>query len=190
MSVIGADDQAVFAGILQDSGQVIVRLTGHIDPVFAEHIVGELPALSLIGPGCFMVDLRHPLRGRFDESPAKLQEQAREVAHQQHETGDPRWVPGIGRSHWCETSLVLQRGFIPVGSPVRCGACGVSDRRHGFAVGDRRGCPAPTACQTHVWVRLPPTPAPPGAASPLGRFLNRRLRRTTTKCARLTNVRG
>ena len=38
--------RAVHASILQDLGQVIVRLIGPIDFVFAEYILGELPALD------------------------------------------------------------------------------------------------------------------------------------------------
>src|SRR4030095_13650265 len=84
--------------------------------------------------------------------------------------------------------LVLQRGFTPVGSSVPCGACDVRDTPHGFAAGDRRECPVPTAGQTRGGGRPLPTPSPPGVTSLQGLFFNRRLMRTTKKCARITNV--
>jgi hypothetical protein len=84
--------------------------------------------------------------------------------------------------------LVLQRGFTLVGSSRRCGACDVRDTPHGFSAGDRPVWPAPTACQTREGARPPPAPAPPEATSPLALFFNRRLMRTTKKCARITHV--
>lgn len=84
--------------------------------------------------------------------------------------------------------LVLQRGFTLVGSSVRGDACDVRDTPHGFSAGDRPGCQAPTACQTRGGARRSPTPARLGAASLLGLFFNRRLMRTTKKCARMTKV--
>src|SRR5882724_9916841 len=58
-----------------------------------------------------------------------------------------------------KSALVLQRGFTPVGSSVRCGACDVRDRRHDFSAGDRSECQAPTPCQTRVGARPSPTPS-------------------------------
>ena len=86
------------------------------------------------------------------------------------------------------TRLVLQRGFTLAGQPVRGAAYDVRDTLHGFSAGDRSGCQAPTACQTHAGARRSPTPSRPGATSLLGLFFNRRLMRTTKKCARMTNV--
>src|SRR5882724_5854305 len=62
-------------------------------------------------------------------------------------------------SAWYPYILVLQRGFTPVGSSVRCGACDVRDRRHDFSAGDRSECQAPTPCQTRVGARPSPTPS-------------------------------
>ena len=84
--------------------------------------------------------------------------------------------------------LVLQRGFTPVGCLGRSGACDVRDTPHGFSAGDKPECPAPTACQTRAWARRLPTPSPPEATSLRGLFFNRRLMRTTKKCARITKV--
>src|SRR5712691_3651978 len=85
-------------------------------------------------------------------------------------------------------ALILQRGFTPVGRPVRCGACDVRDTPHGFSAGDMPRCPAPTARQTRGGARPLLTPSLPGATSMPGLFFNRRLMRTTKKCARITNV--
>ena len=84
--------------------------------------------------------------------------------------------------------LVLQRGFTPAGWLVRCGACDVKDTPHDFSVGGSSECQAPTACQTRGGAGQSPTPSPPGVTSPLGLFFNRRLMRTTKKCARMINV--
>ena len=84
--------------------------------------------------------------------------------------------------------IVLQRGFTPAGWLVRCGACDVKDTPHDFSVGGRSECQAPTACQTRGGAGQSPTPSPPGVTSPLGLFFNRRLMRTTKKCARMINV--
>ena len=84
--------------------------------------------------------------------------------------------------------LVLQREFTPAGWLVRCGACDVKDTPHDFSVGGRSECQAPTACQTRGGAGQSPTPSPPGVTSPLGLFFNRRLMRTTKKCARMINV--
>jgi hypothetical protein len=84
--------------------------------------------------------------------------------------------------------LVLQRGFTPAGWLVRCGACDVKDTPHDFSVGGSSECQAPTACQTRGGAGQSPTPSPPGVMSPLGLFFNRRLMRTTKKCARMINV--
>ena len=50
--------------------------------------------------------------------------------------------------------LVLQRGFTPVGSPVRYGACDVRETPPGFTAVERPECQAPTACHTRVGARL------------------------------------
>jgi cellulose biosynthesis protein BcsQ len=50
--------------------------------------------------------------------------------------------------------LVLQRGFTPVGAPVRCGVCDVRDTPHGFAAVDRPAFQAPTGCQTRAGAGL------------------------------------
>jgi hypothetical protein len=84
--------------------------------------------------------------------------------------------------------LVLQRGFTPVGEPVRCGACEVRDTRHDVSAGDRSACQAPTPCPTRVGARPSPTPSRPGALSRLGLFFHRKLMRTTKTCASMTHV--
>ena len=84
--------------------------------------------------------------------------------------------------------LILQRGFTPAGWLVRCGACDVKDTPHDFSGGGSSECQAPTACQTRGGAGQSPTPSPPGVTSPLGLFFNRRLMRTTKKCARMINV--
>src|SRR6266850_3634971 len=86
-------------------------------------------------------------------------------------------------------SLVLQRGFTPVGSPVRCGAGDGRETPHDVSAGERSTGQAPTPCPTRVGARPSPIPSRPGALSRLGRFLHRRLRRTTKTCANMTHVR-
>ena len=96
--------------------------------------------------------------------------------------------PGDTLVVWKLYRLVLQRGFTPAGWLVRCGACDVKDTPHDFSVGGSSECQAPTACQTRGGAGQSPTPSPPGVTSPLGLFFNRRLMRTTKKCARMINV--
>jgi hypothetical protein len=42
--------------MFENPRQVVVRLTGHIDLICPEDALGELPALSLIASGCFVVN--------------------------------------------------------------------------------------------------------------------------------------
>jgi hypothetical protein len=82
-------------------------------------------------------------------SAARVARCARAGASLPTSTADPQVVALI---------LVLQRGFIPVGSRVRCGACDVKDTPHGFSAVDRPGYQAPTAYRTRGGVRLSPRP--------------------------------
>ena len=76
MPVVRPNDEAMLSGVLEDPGQVIVRLTGHIDLVRTKYIVGELPAGGLVAAAGFMVNPRDPLRGCFDKPPPQLREEA------------------------------------------------------------------------------------------------------------------
>src|SRR5262245_21317723 len=88
MSIVGADHQAMLTGILEDPGQIIVRLTGHKDLVSLEHVFRKLLALCLITARRLVVDPRYPLCRRLDEPPTEMREEVRHVTHQQHRTGE------------------------------------------------------------------------------------------------------
>src|SRR5713101_2977833 len=90
----------MLSSILEDPGQVIVRLTGHIDLVRPEHICGERPAGCLVAAAGFMVNPRDPLRRRFDKPPPQLREETRQFTHEQHVAGDH-----------CRTTEHLERIF-------------------------------------------------------------------------------
>src|SRR5262245_48699454 len=87
MPIVGADYQAMLTGILEDPGQIIVRLTGHKDLISLEHVFRKLLALCLIATRYLVVDPRHPLRRRFNEPPAQMRKYVWYVTHQQHKTG-------------------------------------------------------------------------------------------------------
>src|SRR5215813_11685162 len=88
MPIVGANHQAMLTGILEDPGQVIVRLTSHKDLIGLEDIVRKPLALCLIAARYLVVDPRYPLRRRFNEPPTEMREQVRHVTHQQHKTGE------------------------------------------------------------------------------------------------------
>src|SRR4029453_3648952 len=88
MPIVGADHQAMLAGILEDPGQIIVRLTGHKDLVSLEYVFRKPLALCLIAARYLVVDPRTPLRRRFNKPPTEMREQVRHVTHQQHKTGE------------------------------------------------------------------------------------------------------
>src|SRR5216683_4368269 len=88
MPVVCPDNEAPLPGVLEDPGEVIVCLTGHIDLVRSEHILGELPACRLVAVTSFMINPRHPLRGRFDKPPPQCRKDARQFAHEQHVAGN------------------------------------------------------------------------------------------------------
>src|SRR5215468_12564896 len=87
MSIVGADHQAMLTGILEDPGQVIVRLTGDKDLIGLEDVFRKRLALGLITARRLVIDPRHPLRRRFDEPPAEMREHLWYLTHQQHKTG-------------------------------------------------------------------------------------------------------
>jgi hypothetical protein len=70
MPIVRADDKAMLPGVLEDPGEVIVRLTGNIDLVRSENILRKLPAGRLVAVASFMVNPWYPLRGRFNKPPA------------------------------------------------------------------------------------------------------------------------
>src|SRR5215813_2448742 len=88
MPIVGTDHQAMLTGILENPGQIIVRLTGHKDLVGLEYVFRKPLALGLIAARHLVVDPRHPLRRCFDEPPAEMREQVRHVTHQQYKTGE------------------------------------------------------------------------------------------------------
>src|SRR5262249_16965435 len=88
MPIVGADHQAMLAGILEDPGQIIVRLTGHKDLVSLEHVFTKPLDFWLIAARYLVVDPGYPLRRRFNEPPTEMREQVRDVTHQQHKTGE------------------------------------------------------------------------------------------------------
>src|SRR5437660_1081059 len=90
MPIVSADHQAMLTGILEDPGQIIVRLTGHKDLVGLEGVFRKPLALCLIAPRRLVIDPRHPLRRCFDEPPTQMREYVWHVTHQQHKTGEHR----------------------------------------------------------------------------------------------------
>ena len=67
-------------GILEEPGQVIVRLTGHKNLVGVEHVLGKWFARHLVAPRHFVVNPRHPLRRGFDKAPAQGGEDLRQAS--------------------------------------------------------------------------------------------------------------
>src|SRR6266705_1011477 len=90
MPIVGADHQAMLAGILKDPGQVIVCLTGDKDLVGLEGVFRKPLAFCLIAARRLVVDPRHPLRRRLDEPPTEMREYVWHITHQQHKTGEYR----------------------------------------------------------------------------------------------------
>ena len=78
------------------------------------------------------------------------------------ETEVQQWLSRYGA--YLDHVLVLQRGFTPVGAPVRCGVCDVRDTPHGFSAVDRPEFQAPTGRQTRAGAGLQLTAARPEVA--------------------------
>src|SRR5882724_7272980 len=90
----------MLSGVLEDPGQVIVRLTSHIDLVCTEHIFRKLPACCLVAAAGFRVNPRDPLRGRFDKPPPQMREEARPCTHEQVCNVSARQVGHTARCAW------------------------------------------------------------------------------------------
>src|SRR5262252_5040146 len=117
----------MLSGVLEDPGQVIVRLTGHVDLVRTEHIVGELPAGCLVAAAGFMVNPRYPLRGRFDKPPPQVREEARQFTHdRRYAQLEVRIKTGIDSRLGGETLCLSHCGYtswrcciLPTSQPAR-----------------------------------------------------------------------
>lgn len=72
--VVGPDDQAMVARILEKPWNIIIRLTRHEDPIRLEHIIRARSAIGLVAPRDFVTNPRHPLSRRFDKPPAQVVE--------------------------------------------------------------------------------------------------------------------
>ena len=98
MSVVGPDDDAVLARVLDDIRQIVRGLAGHVDAVVAEQVlvrqlpgraaharemaVGVFLAKGHLGPGAdeeIVHRVRHPLGGGLHEAPAKVRELVRDA---------------------------------------------------------------------------------------------------------------
>ena len=69
MSIVRADQEMIFAGILRDIAYVLIRFAGNKDPILAKHVlVGrEFPFFAEQSFDDVHHE-RHPARGSFDEA--------------------------------------------------------------------------------------------------------------------------
>src|SRR5690348_16054794 len=70
MSVVGADNDIVFAGVAQDVTEVVVGFGGHVDVEFFERQLGK--SFAAAAPDRFLDHPWDPLGRCLDEGPAQL----------------------------------------------------------------------------------------------------------------------
>ena len=94
MAVVGADDDVVLAGVLQDVGEVLLGLAGDVEAVSAQHVLVELAGAGAVEAGAEVGDdVGDPGGGGFEEAPAEVGEAVGDAAqHQRVKRGDDGYL--------------------------------------------------------------------------------------------------
>ena len=72
VAVIGADHQAVFAGVAQDIGQIVGIFAGHPHVIGGERIARKRFPSTAVAVGQVVQNIRHPLGADLNEAPTDV----------------------------------------------------------------------------------------------------------------------